>query len=126
MSEDPAVGLVRSLLQHLRSSSDDWASLALVVKLHPRGVRGVHGYTYDADGAFSGASARPSGINDAVAAYTASHFAPGEALPACLLVQFDRTSGRYEVTFEDTDATRWDVTPDNVDTMAASMRPQLG
>lgn len=30
-----------------------------------------------------------------------------------ILVQFDRTKGKYGLTFEDADETRWKVTPRN-------------
>ena len=46
-----------------------------------------------------------------------------DPLPAAILVQFDRMSGRYEVTFEDADPTRWQVTPANIGSVGEQLRP---
>jgi hypothetical protein len=42
-----------------------------------------------------------------------------------ILVQFDRDSGKYEVTFEDDDASRWKVTPANIDQISEELRPHF-
>jgi hypothetical protein len=125
MSEDAAVGLVRTLIQNLKGAPEDWAAFALVLELDDQKVDGVHGFAYSVDGAASGASASPYEIGPAVAAYTDSLYSPEQPLPVALLVQFDRTSGRYEVTFEDTDRGRWKVTPATVSTIQQELRPQL-
>lgn len=59
----------------------------------------------------------------AVNAYTESCYKPGDPLPAAILVQFDRMSERYEVTFEDADPTRWQVTPANIGSVGEQLRP---
>ncbi|MGO1561243.1 hypothetical protein CZ771_14370 [Actinomycetales bacterium JB111] len=125
MSEDVTVGLVRALIQNLKGAPEDWAAFALVLELDGQKVSAVHGFAYSADGAASGAAASPSSIRPAVAAYTDSHYSPEQPLPVALLVQFDRTNGRDEVTFEDTDRGRWKVTPANFSTIRHELRPQF-
>ncbi|WP_165962808.1 hypothetical protein [Occultella glacieicola] len=46
-------------------------------------------------------------------------------MPENLLVQFDRAVGQYKVIFEDTDSSRWKVTPENSDEVRAELRPRL-
>ncbi|RSN48034.1 hypothetical protein DMC64_12545 [Amycolatopsis sp. WAC 04197] len=62
----------------------------------------------------------------AVDAYRGGYYRPGDKLPVKILVQFDRTAGKYEVTFEDTDEDRWAVKPKNFRTMREQLRPKLG
>ncbi|WP_309067890.1 hypothetical protein [Microbacterium sp.] len=40
-------------------------------------------------------------------------------------MQFHRTSGRYGVTFEDEDASRWNVTPANDEDVREQLRPSF-
>ncbi|WP_454229753.1 hypothetical protein [Propioniciclava flava] len=47
-------------------------------------------------------------------------------LPATTLVQFDRTFGQYDVTFEDDDEDRWHVGPDNFEALREQLRPKFG
>ena len=55
-----------------------------------------------------------------------SNCKPGQEPPLKILVQFDRDSGRYDLTFEDDDASRWKVTPANIDQISAELRPDFG
>lgn len=125
MSHDVTVGLVRALIENLRGAPDDWASLALVLEFDTEKVNAVHGFAYLPEGKVTGATASPYDIRPAVTAYTDSYYKPGEPLPVGLLVQFDRTNGQYEVTFEDTDAARWKVTPANIDGIREELRPRF-
>ena len=67
----------------------------------------------------------PYDIRPAVKAYTDQHYAQGESLPVSLLVQFDRGTGRFEVTFEDTDEDRWRVTPATFSSIRDELRPNF-
>ena len=40
-----------------------------------------------------------------------------------ILVQLDRDSGTYEVTFEGVDPARWKVTPANLEKISEDLRP---
>jgi hypothetical protein len=126
MSTDVTADLIRALIGNMKGAREDWASLAIVVELRGGRISGTHGYAYAPDGTSSAVASRPSGVQPAVDAYLESKYQPGQQPPLKLLVQFDRTSGTYEVTFEDTDASRWKVTPANIDKIGEELRPQLG
>lgn len=126
MSSDVTTNLIRALIEHMRGASDDWESLAMVIDFRDGRLGGTHGYTYSPDGAVAAVASRPSGIEPAVTAYTESYYKPGEPLPVQILVQFDRATGTYETTFEDTDPTRWQVTPANIKEIAEKLKPSFG
>ncbi|NYE21210.1 hypothetical protein [Microbacterium immunditiarum] len=125
MSTNVTADLIRALIEHMRGAGDDWESFAMVIEFRGEQLAGTHGYAYSPGGAVSPVASRPTGIKPALDAYTESYYKPGEALPVAILVQFDRVKGEYEVTFEDTDATRWQVTPENIATIAEQLRPKL-
>jgi hypothetical protein len=81
---------------------------------------------YAPDGTASAVASRPSGIMRAVQAYLESTYTPQQQPPLKMLVQFDRSGGRYEVTFEDHDAARWKVTPANIEQISEELRPNFG
>lgn len=125
MPTDATIDLVRALIEHMRGAADDWRTLAIVVELRDGRVSNTFGYTYTPDGAVSAVASRPSGIQPAVQAYLAEKYTPEQELPLKLLVQFNRDSGAFEITFEDTDAARWKVTPANINTMNQELRPEF-
>ncbi|MFJ2370772.1 hypothetical protein [Microbacterium sp. NPDC087665] len=117
--------LIRALIEHMKGERDDWESLAMVIDFSGGRFSGTHGYTYSPDGVVSAVASRPSAIRPTVNAYTESLYEPGAALSVAILVQFDRTKGEYEVTFEDSDVSRWKVTPANIDEIREKLRPQF-
>lgn len=125
MSGDVTTNLIRALIDHMRRPNDEWASLAMVIELGKQRVRGTYGYLFSSDGESSATASRPSGIQPAMDAYAENYYKPDEAWPVKILVQFDRTLGKYEVTFEDSDASRWAVTPENIDHIAEELRPKF-
>ncbi|MGO2518540.1 MAG: hypothetical protein ACTH8F_00305 [Microbacterium sp.] len=125
MSSDVTVGLIRALVEHMEYAPDEWASLVMVLEFDHEKVNGVSGFAYSAEGQDSAVTASPYEIRSAVKAYTDSYFTPGESLPVSLLVQFDRTKGKYEVTFEDTDEERWKLTPTTFATLPETLRPKF-
>lgn len=125
MSKDAAVDLVRALIENMRGAADGWESLAMVLDLDGNRFGGTSGYTYGPAGTISAVASRPSAVRPAVDAYLATCFQPGDAWPVKLLVQFNRTTGDYEATFEDADVSRWKVTPDNIDTIREELRPRF-
>ena len=125
MSNDVTVDLIRALIEHMKGARDDWASLAMVIDLRGGRISGTHGYAYSPDGTTSAVASRPSGIAPAVEAYLGSHHTPKQEPPLKILVQFDRDSGKYEVTFEDDDASRWKVTPANIEQISEALRPNF-
>jgi hypothetical protein len=61
-----------------------------------------------------------------VKAYTDSYYQACDAMPLKILVELDRTSGKYNVTFEDRDESRWKMTPKNRKVFREELRPKLG
>lgn len=125
MSSDVTADLIRAIIDNMRGAADDWVSLAMVIDFSGQRVGGTHGYAYSPDGAVSAVASRPSAIIPAVDAYAASYYQPDEAWPVKLLIQFDRTNGKYEITFEDKDVSRWKVTPANIDEIPEQLRPNF-
>lgn len=125
MSSNVAANLIRALIEHMRRVVDDWESFSMVLEFNGGELSGTYGYVYSADGVPSATSARPSLIEQAVIAYMESYYTPGSTLPVKVLVQFDDRQGDYEVTFEDTDSTRWQVTPANLDEIREKLRPKF-
>lgn len=122
---DRAAELVRALIENLRGARDDWASLAMVIDLRGGRVGGTHGYAYSPDGSVSAVASRPSAVDKAVRAFLDGQDEPRHAPPVTFLVQVDRSSGSYEVTFEHDDAARWKVTPANIEQIGEALRPNL-
>jgi hypothetical protein len=85
----------------------------------------AHGYLYAPDGRISPVAADPWAVGTAVDAYIDGLYRPEEARPRAILVQFDRTSGRYQVLFEDTDENRWNATPRTFRQLREELRPRL-
>ena len=125
MSDAAAIDLVRALIENMKGASDDWEALAMVIDLGGGRIRGTHGYAYSPGDSISAVASRPSGIRPAVEAYLESNPKPAQDPPVTILVQLNRRSGTYEVTFEDDDAGRWKVTPANIDQISAELRPNF-
>ncbi|MFV2116157.1 hypothetical protein ACFHW0_28000 [Micromonospora sp. LOL_025] len=133
MSKDVTVDLIRSLIEAMNGPSlarerrgpvEGWESLAMILEFG-EGYRSAHGYAYSPDGVVTAVSCSWPSIESAVHAYLGSHYKPGDLLPVKILVQFDRTTGRYQVTFEDKDEERWAVKPANYREMREALRPRL-
>jgi hypothetical protein len=125
MCDDASADLIRAVIKNMKGAHEDWASLAMVIDLRGERVSGTHGYAYTPDRTTSAVASRPSGIQAAVAAYLGSADRSRQGPPVAILVQLDRVSGRYEVTFEHDDAARWKVTPANIDQLAEELRPHV-
>ena len=123
MTDDVTTGLIRALVENLTGADKEWQALSMVLDFAGGKFSGTHGYAYSDDGSIAAVASHPYYAKAAVNAYLESYYKPGDPLPAAILVQFDRTSGQYEVTFEDTDATRWRVTPANIGSMGEQLRP---
>ena len=125
MSEDVTVSLIRALVENLEDVPEQWVSLAMVLGFDTTKVYRTFGFAYDETGKDHAVTVSPYDIRPAVKAYTDQHYAQGESLPVSLLVQFDRGTGRFEVTFEDTDEDRWRVTPATFSSIRDELRPNF-
>lgn len=124
MAGNAIADLIHAVVDNLEDTpAPAWDALAVILEF-PDGVfNEAHGYLYAADGTITPVAADPWAVKDAVAAYIAGYYGPQDALPRKILIQFDRTSGRYEVTFEETDEDRWKVTPRNFRALREELRP---
>lgn len=99
--------------------------MTIIVESSNGRFNSAHGYLYSPDGTISAVAARPSTVLPFVDAYVSGYFKPEETLQIKLLVQYDRTSGKYSITFEDTDEMRWKVTPKNYKELREELRPSF-
>jgi hypothetical protein len=126
MADNATADLIRALIASADgpgADRDGWEALAIVLEFPEGEFNSAHGYLYSPEGVISPVAADPWAVRDAVKAYTDGYYKPGEALPRKILVQFDRTSGKYNVTFEETDETRWKVTPRTFTQLREELRP---
>jgi hypothetical protein len=107
----------------MRGPVPAWGSIAIVLEFG-EGYRGASGYVYSGEEVTPVACSWPS-IELAVQAYLATLYAAGDALPITILVQFDRATGRYAVTFEVADEERWKPRPSNWRQMREDLRPSF-
>lgn len=126
MAGNVTADLFRALIDNLegpRVDSAGWESLAIILEFPDGEFNEAHGYLYSPDGLISAVASDPWAVKAAVKAYTDGYYPPGEAMPRKILVQFDRTTGKYDMTFEETDEARWKVTPRNFKELREELRP---
>ena len=126
MAGNVAADLIGALIGNFEEPSadaDGWESLAIILEFPGGEFNGAHGYLYSPGGVISAVASDPWAVRPAVKAYTDSYYRPGEVLPRKILVQFDRTTRKYDVTFEETDEERWKVTPRNFRALREELRP---
>lgn len=125
---DVSVNLIRSLIENISGPDADlgnWESMTIIIDSYEGTFNGASGYLYSPDGTISAVAASPWKVLPAINAYADSYYQPGETLPVKILVQFHRPSGNYKITFEDTDETRWKVSPRTIKTIRQDLRPTL-
>lgn len=127
MTGNVTADLLRALVDSMGSPDavQDWESLAIILEFPDGEFNEAHGYLYSPGGAISAVACDPLAVKAAVKAYTDSYYTPGEALPRKILVQFERTTGKYTTTFEETDEARWKATPRNFRQLREELRPSL-
>ena len=128
MAGNVTADLIRSLIDNAGGPGvdwDGWESLAIILEFPEGEFNEAHGYLYSPDGVISAVASDPWAVKAAVTAWTDSYCKPDEALPRKILVQFDRTTGKYTTTFEETDEARWKVTPRNFRELREELRPKL-
>lgn len=138
MASSPTADLIRALIETVDGpvvDRDGWTSPAVIVEFPNGEFNSAHGYLYSPNGAISAVACDPWTVGPAVRAYADSHYESGEAMPRKILVQFerpvsrasraDRVARRYEMTFEDRDEERWNVTPRNFRQLREELRPRF-
>lgn len=104
---------------------EGWEWFAIILEFPDGAFNEAHGYVYSPGGAISPVACDPWLVSPAVKAYTDGCYPVGEALPRKILVQFDRATGRYMTTFEETDEARWKATPRTFRELREGLRPTL-
>lgn len=128
MAADATTALIRTVIASLDGPDadlDGWTSMSIVLEFPDGGFNSAHGYLYSPEGRISAVAADPWAVREAVKAYTDGYYAQGEPLPRKILLQFDRTSGKYNILFEESDETRWKATPRNFRELREELRPAL-
>ena len=128
MAGNVTADLLHALTDTMGGPSVDrkgWESLAFILEFPDGEFNSAHGFLYSPDGVISAVPSDPWAVRPAVKAYTDSYYQPGEALPRKALVQLNRTTGQYNVTFEETDEARWKVTPRNFEQLREELRPKF-
>ncbi|MGH7218635.1 MAG: hypothetical protein ACREGE_04305 [Candidatus Microsaccharimonas sp.] len=123
---DTSIALIRALVENMdgpQFDRENWESFALIIDSYEGTFNAASGYTYSPDGTISAVAADPWKVIPFVDEYVQNKYKPGESLPVKLLVQFERTTGRYTITFEDTDVDRWKVSPATIRTIRQELRP---
>ena len=118
------VALIKSIVQNM-SGVTEWDSVSMILTFDGKRFSGASGYAYPASGEIVATAARPSAVRPFIDAYMQGYYKPEDTYPVKLLVQFDRLSGNYSITFEDTDEARWKVTPRNLNEMREALRPNF-
>ncbi|WP_143733589.1 hypothetical protein [Microbacterium sp. RU33B] len=124
--DDATAGLLRTLVDTMDGPVVDregWESFALILEFPDGAFNEAHGYVYSPDGVISAVACDPWLVAPAVKAYTDGCYPVGDALPRKILVQFDRATGRYMTTFEETDEARWKATPRTFRELREELRP---
>lgn len=117
--------LVKVIAQGDDAFNGNWTSFSLVIGLDGDGdPHNAYGYLYKPDGDFEAISTNLFAIELPMMAYLKSVYGKGP-YPIKLLIQFDRTSGRFNIEFEDKNPNRWAVTPADIHGFIESLRPKF-
>lgn len=120
--------LVRTLVENLEETFErlpEWDMMSMVIDLNGKRFSGTHGYLYLPEGSFEPWACDAFAVDDVVEAFLADRYPGDTVYPLAVLVQFDKRSGKYEFTFEDTDKARWKVDPSNFKAMPEKIRPNF-
>lgn len=127
-SNQTTVNLIRAIIDNLEGDVQDWnawQSFTMIIGSYEGKLNSIGGYLYSPDKVITAVSASTFKVLPFIDEYVNEYYKPGEKLPVSLLVQFDRTSGQYNILFEDNDEERWKVTPRNFKEIREELRPNL-
>ena len=119
--------IIEKVVQELQSRDVEWTEFAVVWGIDATGkANDGWGYWFTAkDGDPQAFSVAPWDIDESLTPYLSELYSDGN-YPIRMLAQFNRDTGRYNIEFEDTDTTRWQITPANLDQAREALRPNLG
>ena len=117
--------LIGVIVQNHKAFECPWSAFSIVIGFDDDGdPDSSYGYLYKSDGDFEAISAGIRAIRPFMSAYLSTAY-ENESFPLKLLLQFDRTSGRFNIEFEDNNPNRWAVTPANIHGFIESLRPKF-
>jgi len=125
MSTDTSEALVIEVARQLHPAPEGWESFAMVLSTFDNDFSGIGGWAYGPGDVLTAVTVDPWALSDTVDAYMADHYAPGARLPVAALLQFERATGRYEITLEDHDESRWGFDPLTYKTLREELRPRF-
>lgn len=103
----------------------DWIEVSAVFAMDDEGdVNESYGYAYDGNGRAHAAAFLYDRVEREVKRYRDWLGEPAGKGFIKMLFQFNRRTHKVNATFEYSDLTRWQVTPDNVDRITAELRPR--
>ncbi|MCW4457987.1 hypothetical protein [Microbacterium sp. MPKO10] len=133
MTEDPIVPLMHAFVAAIDASQarrgnalpDDWESFAIVLGLDDDGeYQQSYGYAYGAEDAWvKPISAEPASLEKPLADFVADRYPNGQTPPVKILFQLRLTDGSYDTTYEDSDRSRWQVSPNNFEQIQQDLKP---
>ncbi|MBP1325375.1 hypothetical protein JOF28_000607 [Leucobacter exalbidus] len=120
---------LENMLQVITENMDraklDWQSMSMVVGINGDFLGRTYGYLYTGDSPLALTTVSPFVIAEATLAYLATKYEEPAVYPVYMLVQPERATGKFQVTFEDTDSKRWAVTPENHEEVRERVRPRF-
>ena len=119
-------GIDQTQLQRGKRLPDDWESFALVIDVRADGTyASSHGFAYGGLDWVRPVSVDPDFVRDPLLAFMRDRYAGDDVMPVKVLFQLRLSDGSYDLTFEDSDRSRWQVTPLNFVDVRTELRPQF-
>jgi hypothetical protein len=119
--------IARAIVNSSKMQGVDWVEISIVVTVDESGEPNeIFGYAYDEKGKYTAVAPKLREIEQPVAAYWEWLRQDGDKGFQKMLFQFNRASRKVNADFEYNDRGRWKVTPNNVDSIIAQLRPGLG
>lgn len=123
MSNNLTANLLHAIADNLSGLPSDWQSFSIVIGSFEGKLNSVGGYAYSPGGTITATAASTKVVLPALEEYLSDYYKPEEKQPVSVLIQLDRTNGKYKITFEDADENRWKVTPRNFKEIREDLRP---
>lgn len=135
MADDPVVPLMHAIVRGIDEVAarrnkvlpEDWHSFSLVIGLTDEGeYEQSYGYAYGPGESWvKPIAAEPTVLDDPLESFVADRYPDGAKSPVKMLFQLELPTGNYNVEYEDTDMSRWKVSPTNYEEIQSELKPQF-
>jgi hypothetical protein len=120
-------GIARAISNDSALSKIDWVELSIVFSFEEDGFCSGHfGYAYDPAGVPLAFTLDSMDAEAAASNYREWLRQKDDKGVMKMLFQFNRVTRKVNAEFDYDDASRWRVTPKNIDTITLELRPDLG